>query len=126
MKASPESIKNTAVNTVSMQGKITLLSIQTKIRPVLRQNAFILYFITISFLFSFQPGRFAFENSIFRNGTAHHIFHSGNLIHHFCHDLFNNRTEPAGTRIPFDGFLRDGTNRFLLKTSSTLSIPRSF
>ena len=99
-----------------MQGKITLLSIQTKIRPVLRQNAFILLqFIIISFLFSFQQGRFAFENSIFRNGTAHHIFHSGNLIHHFCHDLFNNRTEPAGTRIPFDGFLRNGTNRFSLK-----------
>ena len=97
-----------------MQVKITLLSIQTKIRPVLRQNAYIIY-ITISFLFSFQQRRFAFENSIFCNGTAHHIFHSGNLIHHFCHDLFNNRTESAGTRIPFDGFLRNSPNRFLLK-----------
>lgn len=107
-----------------MQGKITLLFIQQKYvlsygRTHIYYILYIIYYnfiiITISFLFSFQQGRFAFENSIFRNGTAHHIFHSGNLIHHFCHDLFNNRTESAGARIPFDSFLRNGTNCFLLK-----------
>lgn len=94
------------------------------------ERIYIIYYnfiiITISFLFSFQQGRFAFENSIFRNGTAHHIFHSGNLIHHFCHDLFNNRTESAAPVFLSIAFFAMARTAFSSKTSSTLSMPRSF
>ena len=51
MKASPESIKNTAVNTVFYAREDNSSVYSTKIRPVLRQNAFILYFNFISFFF---------------------------------------------------------------------------
>lgn len=43
MKASPESIKNTAVNTVFYAREDNSSVYSTKIRPVLRQNAYILY-----------------------------------------------------------------------------------
>jgi hypothetical protein len=45
MKASPESIKNTAVNTVFYAREDNSSVYSTKIRPVLRQNAYILYII---------------------------------------------------------------------------------
>lgn len=45
MKAYPESIKNTAVNTVFYAREDNSSVYSTKIRPVLRQNAYILYII---------------------------------------------------------------------------------
>ena len=45
MKASPESIKNTAVNTVFYAREDNSSVYSTKIRPVLQQNAYILYII---------------------------------------------------------------------------------
>lgn len=45
MKASPESIKNTAVNTVFYAREDNSSVYSTKIRPVLWQNAYILYII---------------------------------------------------------------------------------
>ncbi len=57
MKASPESIKNTAVNTVFYAREDNSSVYSTKIRPVLRQNAynyilqFYYYYNFISFFF---------------------------------------------------------------------------
>lgn len=45
MKASPESIKNTAVNTVFYAREDNSSVYSTKIRPVLRQNAYHIYYI---------------------------------------------------------------------------------
>lgn len=54
MKASPESIKNTAVNTVFYAREDNSSVYSTKIRPVLRQNAYILYIIYYNFIIILQ------------------------------------------------------------------------
>lgn len=53
MKASPESIKNTAVNTVFYAREDNSSVYSTKIRPVLRQNAYIYYILQFYYYYNF-------------------------------------------------------------------------
>ena len=109
-----------------MQGKITLLSIQTKIRPVLRQNAFILYLLQFHFFFLSSRG-----GSPLRTVSSVTVQRTTSFIPGISYITFvmifsiiaRSPRAPVFLSMAFFAMARTA---FHSKTSSTLSMPRSF